>query len=78
MGCIKNIFLSNATKRKLLLNLVVLGNTCVGKTSLLEKLTTGIFNPYHDLTLGIKVYTFIHNDKTINFHDTAGMEKYHA
>lgn len=58
------------------INIGVIGDIGVGKTSILEKLTSNIFNDYHDLTLGIELYFYDYKGYNCIFHDTAGMEKY--
>lgn len=62
------------------IQLLIIGNSSVGKTSLLVRYTTNNFNSNHIATLGIDYYTKDEkiNDKFIRVKiwDTAGQERY--
>ncbi|XP_055937314.1 ras-related protein Rab-1B-like isoform X2 [Argiope bruennichi] len=61
--------------------IIMLGNSGVGKTSLLLRFNQGVFIEGQDCTLGVFRYpkTVVLNDKTIQleFWDTAGQERYY-
>ncbi len=62
---------------------VVLGNYATGKTTLVERLTTGKIKPFTESTIGCAYSSLTHNSKIgipIQFQiwDTAGQEKYRA
>lgn len=59
---------------------ILLGDSGVGKTSIVLRFVNNIFNPYSESTIGASFFTkvFYNGDKTYKFHiwDTAGQEKY--
>lgn len=62
---------------------ILVGNTAVGKTSLLQALCLNAkANPDHDPTVAVALATFTYQadgyDATIQFWDTAGQEKYNS
>ena len=62
--------------------LLIIGDSCVGKTSLLTRYTTGTFKEEYIATVGIDYYTKNEtiNDKIISIKlwDTVGQERYKA
>lgn len=62
--------------------IVVLGDSSVGKTSLIHRFTTDNFNPHTANTIGAAFITKIHNsnDKELKLEmwDTAGQERYRS
>lgn len=62
---------------------VVLGNYATGKTTLVNRLTSGKFKPFTESTIGCAFFSLVVDSKYgIPFHfqiwDTAGQEKYRA
>lgn len=59
---------------------VLLGDSSVGKTSLVHRFTSGLFNPHSANTIGAAFISIDHtfNDRTVKFEiwDTAGQERY--
>jgi len=62
--------------------LLVIGDSTVGKTSILGRYTNGVFNANYLATVGLDNFTKdeIINNKTVRIKiwDTAGQEKYHS
>lgn len=62
--------------------LVLLGHSATGKTTLLLRLTKGVFNSHHEATIGASFLTkqVIVEDSIIKFQiwDTAGSERYYS
>lgn len=62
------------------INILILGDTCVGKTSLIYKFTSNIFETYHIPTIKVEVvehnYKFNNNTYYFNFIDTCGLSEY--
>jgi small GTP-binding protein len=64
------------------INILVLGDTCGGKTSLIYKLTSNIFETYHIPTIKVEIiehkYAFNGNTYNLNFIDTCGLAEYRS
>ena len=65
------------------IKIYVLGNTTVGKTSYIFKLTQNFFHENYVATFGIDYHTEIMKlsngiEYSVNFYDTAGQERYHS
>jgi len=62
--------------------LVILGDVCTGKTSILIRLVKGHFVPYHEATIGASFLTkqMVLDDVPVKFEiwDTAGSERYYS
>lgn len=56
-------------------NVIFLGNAGVGKTTYIEKIFSGKFNPRYDCTLAMEVHPVKVNDIDINIWDYAGQCK---
>eukprot|EP01084_Bolivina_argentea_P090893 163700_1 len=71
-----------ATKKKMLLKIVVLGESAVGKTALLNQFVNGEFIEHHKSTIGADLFTkeIEHNDISITLQiwDTAGQERFQS
>ncbi|XP_027002218.2 ras and EF-hand domain-containing protein isoform X3 [Tachysurus fulvidraco] len=67
---------------QLVYNIVMVGNSSVGKTSFIKRLQSGHFIPDYSSTIGVD--TFVHTvtlgSKTVKLYvwDTAGQERYHS
>lgn len=80
MEFINNI---NNDSKKIHIKCVLLGDSGVGKTSIMERYIRNSFNPNSQTTLGAMFFTqnTIINDNIklhIDFWDTAGQERYHS
>ena len=64
------------------LKICMIGDSSVGKTSLIYRLTTNNFNINHNTTIGVDfgTYTFKIDNKNVKIHiwDTAGQERYRS
>ena len=64
------------------IQLLVIGDSCVGKTSLITRYTNGTFKEEYLATVGLDYYSKVEaiNNQTINIKlwDTAGQERYKA
>ena len=74
---------NNKDKSHEKIKIYVLGNTTVGKTSYIMKLTQDFFNENYIPTIGFdfhtKIMQFSNGTKySVNFYDTAGQERYHS
>lgn len=58
--------------------LVVLGDTGVGKTSILLRFVRDEFFPFQEATIGASFFSKSVQDVTLNIWDTAGQERYQA
>ena len=65
-----------------LFKIILLGDTCVGKTTIVSQFTSNNYNPYEEPTVGVdfKVKTIPINEKRVKLFlwDTAGQEKFHS
>ena len=72
-------FLEDKQKNQCI-NILILGDTCAGKTSLIYKFTSNIFETYYIPTIKVEVvehnYKFNNNTYHINFIDTCGLSEY--
>ena len=61
---------------------VILGDSCVGKTSIATQFSNGTFSELQDSTIGAayftKTRTIDGKEKRIEIWDTAGQERYHS
>ncbi|KAK2857998.1 hypothetical protein Q7C36_005917 [Tachysurus vachellii] len=67
---------------ELVYNIVMVGNSSVGKTSFIKRLQSGHFIPDYSSTIGVDtfVHTVTFGNKTVKLYvwDTAGQERYHS
>ncbi|GAA6090169.1 uncharacterized protein rab44 [Tachysurus ichikawai] len=67
---------------QLVYNIVMVGNSSVGKTSFIKRLQSGHFIPDYSSTIGVDtfVHTVTFGSKTVKLYvwDTAGQERYHS
>lgn len=59
-------------------NIILLGDTGVGKTCFVTRLLKGYFTESYITTLGAEYLQYEYNDTIINIFDTAGQERYEA
>ena len=74
--------MSNNHRKKALLKIIILGDSTVGKTSLMNMLVNGNFSAQYKATIGADFMTkeMTINDKTISLQlwDTAGQERFRS
>ena len=58
--------------------IVILGDSDVGKTSLVQRLISGIFFEFVGSTIGASYHTLEYNGISLDIWDTAGQEKYRS
>ncbi len=56
--------------------LTFLGDSTVGKSSIVERIDRGTFDQHKDSTIGASYISKIYNDIMLNIWDTAGQERY--
>jgi len=54
---------------------ITLGQSGVGKTALINRINTGRFTKFHEVTLGCIFWEKIIEGRTFEFWDTAGQER---
>lgn len=72
--------MATKSKHKIIFKLLVVGDSCVGKSSLLQRFSKNTFGTLYNATIGAAFITktLTYNDKTITLQlwDTAGQERY--
>eukprot|EP01006_Ploeotia_vitrea_P004850 TRINITY_DN115569_c0_g1_i1.p1 TRINITY_DN115569_c0_g1~~TRINITY_DN115569_c0_g1_i1.p1 ORF type:complete len:205 (+),score=1.15 TRINITY_DN115569_c0_g1_i1:28-642(+) len=70
----------NTTKRKLLMKVINIGESAVGKTSFMHRIARGVEYQYRYSTIGVDFLTKEYHDDirhfSIHFWDTAGQERF--
>lgn len=70
------------TNYKLLFKLIIVGESCVGKSNIIVRYTEGEFKNIIGNTLGVELYNKYINIKDkyskLQIYDTAGQERYHS
>ena len=65
-----------------LFKLIIIGNSAVGKSSLMQRITTNEFNEDHEITIGVDFGSLLINMEDVTFKvqiwDTAGQESFQS
>lgn len=60
------------------MNIVIIGDCRVGKTSFVNRLVYGRFTDSYSTTIGKDLHYYDHNDQKLILHDCSGLDRYYS